>query len=420
VVWPGAVLTCASVRAGDPRLVSVERAPLVLYTDLTVTPASVRVESPDPASVNAAIAELVAAAGDAYKSRWNFVAEEVTTNKQGSLRIGLGGGYGESVEASIGFDDSRSLHKRVFVGRAEERMFTVRFADDQLMTPAALFGSSVTPAKLAAAGVDDADTPVYVRSITYGRMVVFTAVVTSEDVEQGFGAALRGMFEGVEAGGEVDESDKQVLGRAEYRAYGLGPNAGEALTALQEADLGRFFTPTEADKAVPLSFEIVTVKSPHEPANLGESTEYEATEQCRPATAYELTTTFHAVRAVSGGVIDARIYEIEVLSTALGVLFPTNIVTLPVSLPPDGKWRSVERSKTTRVGTWAIDAVAVLASVIGDLETDSWRSDYPYSALPRDGSYRWIASTTIRDSGAFFGKRTIQFNVSMKLRARFD
>lgn len=420
IVWPGAILRGQSVRDGEPRPVVVERAPLTVFTDLAVTPSSVTVESPDAVSVNEAIAQLVTAAGNSYRSRWSFVSEEVTTVKQGSMALGLNAGYAGQASAAVAFDESRSLSRRVFAGRAVEEMFVVRFADDELTTPADLFGASITPEALAEAGVTDENAPVYVRSVTYGRMVVFTAVVRGEEASEDFGASIQAMFEGVEGGGGVEGGDRELLESATYHAQGYGPNAGDALGALQDVELERFFTPTTADRAVPLYFEIVTVKDPRVAANLGERATYEATTNCRPATGYELTTTFKRVRARSGGVVATNSYRVEAFGTLLDSVVPNVMVSAPRSLPDGGVWVRLNKSTICELSTRALGEALISANKVGGAEVDQWRSQYPYRALPRGENLRWDASTKIRDTGFFLAERTIEFDVRLKLEPSFD
>src|SRR5262249_62422183 len=82
----------------------------------------------------------------------------------------------------------------------------------------------------------DADHPsVYVSSVTYGRMVVFT--FESEYSAQELGAALDFAYSGgVDVSGDVSVTYKDIISKSKVTAFILGGSGGEAGRTIDSCD----------------------------------------------------------------------------------------------------------------------------------------------------------------------------------------
>jgi thiol-activated cytolysin len=83
--------------------------------------------------------------------------------------------------------------------------------------------------------MDETRPPVYVSSITYGRMVVFT--FESEYSDEEMGAALDFAYSGgADVSGQVSVSYKDIISNSKITAFILGGDAGTAVQAIDSYD----------------------------------------------------------------------------------------------------------------------------------------------------------------------------------------
>ena len=96
--------------------------------------------------------------------------------------------------------------------------------------PSALFAPTVLLGDVKAK-MDETRPPVYVSSVTYGRMVVFT--FESEYSAEEMGAALDFAYSGgVDVSGDVSVTYKDIISNSKITAFILGGDAGSAVRTI--------------------------------------------------------------------------------------------------------------------------------------------------------------------------------------------
>ncbi|MDH5198189.1 MAG: thiol-activated cytolysin family protein [Gemmatimonadota bacterium] len=420
-LWPGAMFHGKGYRSGDLVPVDAPRSPISLYSNLPGSK-SVTVDSPNSTTMNDAINEIRGSVAPGnYQSAWEFRVDEVYSNLQGTMEAGLNAGYAGVASGGLSFSESRSITRHVYFGRAVQRMFTIRFADDQLKKPSDFFDGAVTAQQLRDAGIGNSDVPVYVRSVTYGQLIVFKAELNTEQLNVSFKADLKASWEDFTAGGSGGGSNSNLLKQATYTAIGYGGdpgNSANAHSAVAEQKFGTFFDGATVQNAVPLFFEVVTLKD-GEPANLGERVVYETWENCKAATGYDVTTEFQSLKA-NGKVDEKQNYEVDVFCGPAGIV-PHIMYSGQMNFPVANKWYRVGKSKTCSMGVNAINKI-ILQYYATDwpLNVPTYKFDYPFSEIDRN---TWLdlpgLTVEIRD-GLLGPLRNITAQVRVKLVPTYD
>jgi len=85
------------------------------------------------------------------------------------------------------------------------------------------------------AKIDPAHPPVYVSSVTYGRMVLFTfeSEYSSEEMNAALSFAYNG---GVDVSGDVSVTYKDMISQSKITAFILGGDAGTAVQTIDSYD----------------------------------------------------------------------------------------------------------------------------------------------------------------------------------------
>jgi hypothetical protein len=160
-------------------------------------------------------------------------------------------------------------------------MFTIAMVQPQ--TPASVFSSDLTQTvldqqiKLGYIGKDNV--PVYVSSITYGRLMQFT--FTAKADETFMRTTLQTVFSGVKGGVSVNLSieQKTLLSTAEIGMIALGGSDENALAAIRSGNIADYFaTSAPLTTARPLSYEVRNLGD-NSIASIGEATNYNI-EEC--------------------------------------------------------------------------------------------------------------------------------------------
>jgi thiol-activated cytolysin len=155
--------------------------------------------------------------------------EEVHSEEQLQLALGADfswGGLPVTISADFSFNNQSVLSHHVV--KFVQSFYTIDL--DPPAQPSDFFASSVTADELAAE-FNDGNPPVYVSSITFGRMVLFT--FESQFSEQELNAALEFAYNG---GGNVSGSTSltfdEILSQTKITAYILGGSGGSAVQAI--------------------------------------------------------------------------------------------------------------------------------------------------------------------------------------------
>ncbi|MCC7541018.1 MAG: thiol-activated cytolysin family protein [Deltaproteobacteria bacterium] len=291
-VRPGMLLQGARFRDGVMMPVPLRRGPLDLSIDLAVSAPTAHVNDPNSATLQTAIARLQREA-DAelgtlpnLPARISYSNDTASSYREAVLDVGVHGAYdGALRSASLDADLSTSRSRRsvTVVARLFQPMYTISIADDALPTEADFLAPGVTRADLetqqAAGTIGPDNLPVYVKSVTYGRLVIFT--MTSVDVQSSteLSALVSASFGNFEADAALRTRYREVASRSQLRVLALGGPADTATTAVQTGDYTLFFGPASASTAVPLSYRVHYLRGARPIARIGDTLSY-VTEQC--------------------------------------------------------------------------------------------------------------------------------------------
>ncbi len=295
VMWPGALVQGASHLNGLGSLLPLvvdktRRAPL----SISITGGGVlgipggvsdTVDQPAPSTVREAINQLVVnainsnvATGAGYST---FESSETFSSSQAALSVGFSARYlGAKMQADLDYSSSASKH--VYTASFIQRLFTV--AMDPPQNPSDVFAPDMTAAELQQLGVSASNLPLYVSSVSYGRILIFS--MTSTASKQRIEAALKFAYDGVVGGGSAySEADlRQTLSNSTVKVVAIGgPNAGvEAL--IKDADLKSYFESSlQINQVEPISL-VVKNLADKTVATVANTTDYDVRE-CVPAVA---------------------------------------------------------------------------------------------------------------------------------------
>lgn len=264
ILWLGALLQGDGYRQGIGSLrewTVRERAPLEISIDLLASANRRRVANPNLSTMNQAVGELVAAAEAGNHrggSSVSFQQENTYSVNQAMLKLGLSAGYASvSVKASL--SASRSASERTVTAYFVQRMFTASVVLPD--RPDNFFTSAFTEARLAeeqALGrVGPSNIPVYIASITYGRILMFSFTSTANITD--IRAALSASFSSL-AGGSISGRYLDILNQAQIKVVTLGGEGRNATALIQSGQLKDYFEEEPAlTSARPISYVVRNV-----------------------------------------------------------------------------------------------------------------------------------------------------------------
>jgi thiol-activated cytolysin len=148
---------------------------------------------------------------------------------------------------------------------------------DAPQSPSALLDPEVTLGDVKDQ-MDQTRPPVYVSSISYGRMVLFT--FESEYSAEEMGAALEFAYSGgYDVSGQVSVTYKDILSKSKITAFILGGNAATAVTTIDSYDkLVEFIKSggnySKESPGAPIAYKLNYLKD-NSPARMSYTTDYE-------------------------------------------------------------------------------------------------------------------------------------------------
>lgn len=279
VLWAGGLLQGKSHRAGNLESLPIrQRQPVKVSIPGIASGQNYRVvENPELATVNAAIMDMVGnatLAGTPSASSIDFEYTESYSEQQLALAMGLSGRY-------MGF---RAKAKASFEHNASETTITAHFVEKMYdvvvelpQTPADFFSADFTQAELdrqtALGRMGPDNLPVFIHTITYGRMMTFTMTSTASATE--IRATLEAAYKDIGRSAELNLSvkHKAILDNSRISVTSYGGNAQATLEVIRTGDLSRYFTAAAPlSSAAPLSYVFQTLDG--KPAGVTEATNY--------------------------------------------------------------------------------------------------------------------------------------------------
>lgn len=298
VLYPGSLLQGDDIEQGLLRSVRLPRSPITMTISLNTEETSITVANPTTSAMRTAVANLIRRADtrlggdtiDVVPGNMFFNRTEAHSYEQSLNAVGISAGYDDkiftSVNASFNFGSERTADSHTITVNLVEPLFTIFFEEDNLRTPADLFAETVTAEDLrqeeSAGRMGRDNLPVYVKSVTYGRVMMYTLTSTEVETFEELETAVRashGAF-GAELDGSVEygEQERNIIRNSRETLIAFGGSQEASKAAI--LDLDNFFVPIEATQAVPISYEIRDLKG--NVASVGDITEYKV-QTCRRA-----------------------------------------------------------------------------------------------------------------------------------------
>ena len=315
VMFAGNVLQGKGYLKGLGSLVTLQapRAPLTLFVDLLGPNVTREVNSPNAATIQQAIGEIVSSAkgkvSPQLETSFNSVTH--TSNQQTTLKLGL------SAKFLKAFVDSKFTHtttkdENSVVAYLVQSAYTAAVVPPT--TPEGFFSNGLTEAELkdlnARGHLGVNNLPVYISSVTYGKILMFrlTSKTSKQDIlasiQAGFGKTEQKDGQTVVAGDKgfvVSSSLSRIASSTDttLEVAAIGGTEEQARNAIKSGNLGAYFeTDTPLDAYKPISFEIRNL-SDGTIAKVVETSEYNIT-QCEPESFDRYKITLMELRNIQG------------------------------------------------------------------------------------------------------------------------
>lgn len=222
IFYPGSLVVASSVVQGSYKPISVPRAAIVLSTSLTGDKTSITVDSPKLSTTRDAISTLLKDRNfDIPPANLRYTTDEVFSNNH--LKIALGGnyeGFGTNVSGSLAFNYEKETTKVVV--KMIQKFYTI---DVDVPDQSAAFFNESFDFKEKIVN----HKPLYVSSVTYGRVFLMSIESTMSKVE--LEAALQASFLGGSVGVNAETEFGKIVKTSTIKATIVG---GSATIAGQE------------------------------------------------------------------------------------------------------------------------------------------------------------------------------------------
>jgi hypothetical protein len=304
ILWLGSLLQGKGYKQGLGSLQELpirQRTPLIVSLNLLTRDTTRTVEKPTVATVQQAIGHLISRAEARQipvPTSVSFKQQELHSLDQAALGLGLSARY-MTAEVKGSLDVESSVEQHTVTAYFVENAFTASMVLPQ--TPGALFSDAFTNQQLreqiGLGRIGPRNLPVFVDSITYGRVLVFsmTSTASSKDIRATLNAVYNSGAFGASA--SLTAEQKKMLNESEINVATIGGDNGHALALIRSGDLADYFAkPASLSTYRPISYTI---------RNLGDSSLAKVSDTlsynvrtCELApTAYEVTVRFDKAHA---------------------------------------------------------------------------------------------------------------------------
>ncbi|HSR98626.1 MAG TPA: thiol-activated cytolysin family protein [Kofleriaceae bacterium] len=326
-LYPGAIIGADSVLSGLFTQIVVPRAPATISVSLENLAGSklAVVPSPSLSSVRDALAGILDSeiTGSTPANLYSEI-EEVHSENQLNMALGVEASWGLGIASlKSSFDWSNQQTRSRYVVRYTQAYYTVDL--DAPASPSALFAAGTTLAAVSAK-MDAQHPPVYVSSVTYGRLVLFTfeSQYSAEEMSAALDFAYSG---GVDIRGDVSVTYKDMISQSKITAFILGGDAGTAVQTIDSYGALIDFIKTGGNYSrqspgAPIAYKLSYLRD-NSPARMSFTTDYEMKECERVSQRVRVTLQSIAVDSAGGDSgDDLELYgQITAEGTNLATLF---------------------------------------------------------------------------------------------------
>jgi len=303
-MYPGAILGADSVVTGLFTPIVLPRAPETISVSLENLDGKkhATVAQPSLSSYRDALSSILDAeiTGSTPANLYSEI-EEVHSENQLNMALGVQASWGLGIASlKSSFDFSKQDVRSRYVVRYTQAYYTVDL--DAPASPSALLAPTVSLDDVQAK-MDAQRPPVYVSSVTYGRMVLFTfeSQYSSEEMSAALDFTYSG---GVDVSGNVSVTYKDMISQSKITAYILGGDAGTAVQTIDSYDALKNFIKSGGNYSrqspgAPIAYKLSYLKD-NSPARMSFSTDYQVKDCVRVSQRVLVTLQSIAVDSAGG------------------------------------------------------------------------------------------------------------------------
>lgn len=397
IVWPGALIKGnQSLMDGIPEPIGIERAPITFSVNLPgIGEHGIRtVNNPAASNIQAAIdSSLEWWNANAYEEGYvnaansSFHIGTSYSSKQLSLEVDLNSEWATG-SVSSQFDYYSSETKKVVVAVFKQVFYDVIF--DTPTSPEKVFGQEASLDRVKSI-ITDAAAPAYIKSVSYGRIIMFRMESSSSyesiDVEGAFEYAA-----GYSVDGNLKSTYETILKESSIDLVTIGGNAAVATEPISSANInspstiinkirniitGENAVYSRNNPGVPIAYSVFYLKD-NSLAKLGYTTEYTANECVTTQHSNTISVyfgNFTAVKDCDGltkGAGDFRV-RVQILNENNGRLvsdYPSNGNYKSLSLDNGDKYL-INKTKTFSVPK-ALGKKFTVKLIVYEKDKDFW------------------------------------------------
>ena len=297
-VLPGLILQGGAFEKGELAPVPFaadRRAPIKLYVSVAGTQDAFEIANPPTTGgLSDAVAQLQqraeTAAGDNFAAKVSYSKQEVQSFEQLNYALGVDVEYdGPFVDAGfqLAFEHQDTQEKHTVVMKLSQDMYNISFAYDEFMRTADMFTDKLTAKDMEGlqedgyVGVDNR--PVFISSVTYGRMVVFTATSSKGESATKIQQALQLSYDSAIAGDtsiseEARADAKKTVSDLDIKVLTIGGNSDTVSTAISTGNWDGLFAQPNILSAVPLRYVVRSMSGNRPVARIGDTTQFTTSE----------------------------------------------------------------------------------------------------------------------------------------------
>lgn len=310
-LYPGALLTADSVLTGLFTQVVLPRAPQTISVSLENLGGTKQAQVKDPSlsSYRDALSSILdAEITGSTPADISSEIEQVHSEDQLNMALGIQASWSlgiASVRSSFNFSD-QTIRSR-YVVRYTQAYYTVDL--DAPTEPSAMLGDGVALEDVQAK-MDAQHPPVYVSSVTYGRMVLFTfeSQYSDEEMQAALDFAYSG---GVDLKGDVSVTYKDIISQSKITAFILGGDAGSASQTIDSYDALISFIKSGGNYSrqspgAPIAYKLSYLKD-NSPARMSFTTDYTVRDCARVSQQVLVTLNSISCDQASDGIGDSTL-----------------------------------------------------------------------------------------------------------------
>ena len=243
--------------------------------------------------------------------------------------------------------------------------------------------------------------PVFVKSVTYGRILAFTLQSDQAKSEADLKAAVNATYEGYKGKADINVSQKKLFEGSTKLVHSVGGSQEEANAAINSVNFGGFFKPMAATLAMPILYTVKQLKRKRQLLNIFvENAKYYAIESSIAPRGVEVQVGLASIEPTHGACETPYQFSSQLLTgsmTDYDNIFGS-LLSLPFTLPKPVHFQDPPTSRTFNAPTAKDDnpkfviksAVSTPAALLGAL-ADSFKTaefQYPFDKdFGADGKY---------------------------------